>query len=289
MNLLASSLAVVTSFTSPLSNIEFNMLALTPKEVETKLDSIILFTPSDEEGLPMSFEFDVDGNKKNIYFAAFSPSAINFLNDKVISQSKDKEVKYTYTPKSLSKFSSLIEIEKSKSKKEIALLKQYARKKLNMKSINPWDIAYIAEKYKEENPQFRYYSSVTETKHYLPHQGEITFEIFNKHRLDKKQPLEIFSYNSLVKNKDGKILKYSYFFLTEQNDIEFRTTLSDDISLRGFLSPQIINTQVKKKGSLEDEYIFSPGGVGRCEIIEEPSIKNLPSDYEPESGLKIFE
>tara|TARA_B100001093_G_scaffold162952_1_gene155321 strand:+ start:296 stop:1051 length:756 start_codon:yes stop_codon:yes gene_type:complete len=118
MNLLASSLAAVTTFT-PLSNIEFNMLALTPKEVETKLDSIILFTPSDKEGIPMSFEFDVDGNKKNIYFAAFSPSAITFLNDKVISQSKDKEVKYTYTPKSLSKFSSLIETEKNKSKKQL--------------------------------------------------------------------------------------------------------------------------------------------------------------------------
>ena len=118
MNLLASSLAAVTTFT-PLSNIEFNMLALTPKEVETKLDSIILFTPSDKEGIPMSFEFDVDGNKKNIYFAAFSPRAINFLNDKVISQSKDKEVKYTYTPKSLSKFSSLIETEKNKSKKQL--------------------------------------------------------------------------------------------------------------------------------------------------------------------------
>lgn len=145
------------------------------------------------------------------------------------------------------------------------------------------------EKFEKENPQFKYYSSVTEETHYFPHQGEITFEIFNKNRLDKKQTLEILSINKLVKNKDGKILKYSYFFLSEQNDIEFRTTLSDEISLRGFLSPQIINTQVKKKGSLEDEYIFSPGGVGRCEIIEEPSIKNLPSDYEPESGLKIFE
>jgi hypothetical protein len=118
MNLLASSLAAVTTFT-PLSNIEFNMLALTPKEVETKLDSIILFTPSDKEGIPVSFEFDVDGNKKNIYFAAFSPNAINFLNDKVISQSKDKEIKYSYTPKSLSKFSSLIETEKNKSKKQL--------------------------------------------------------------------------------------------------------------------------------------------------------------------------
>tara|TARA_Y100000739_G_scaffold72813_1_gene61396 strand:- start:16 stop:774 length:759 start_codon:yes stop_codon:yes gene_type:complete len=119
MNLLASSLAAVTTFTSPLSNIEFNMLALTPQEVETKLDSIILFTPSDKGGTPIPFEFDVDGNKKNIYFAAFSPTAINFLNDKVLSQSNNKEVKYIYSPKSLTKFSSLIEIEKNKSKKKV--------------------------------------------------------------------------------------------------------------------------------------------------------------------------
>tara|TARA_Y100000991_G_scaffold214194_1_gene201394 strand:- start:467 stop:1225 length:759 start_codon:yes stop_codon:yes gene_type:complete len=119
MNLLASSLAAVTTFTSPLSNIEFNMLALTPQEVETKLDSIILFTPSDKEGRPIPFEFDVDGNKKNIYFAAFSPTAINFLNDKVLTQSNNKEVKYIYSPKSLTKFSSLIEIEKNKSKKKV--------------------------------------------------------------------------------------------------------------------------------------------------------------------------
>ena len=53
---------------------------------------------------------------------------------------------------------------KSKSKKEIALLKQYARKKLNMKSIYPWDIAYIAEKYKEEN----FGISQEELKKYFP-------------------------------------------------------------------------------------------------------------------------
>ena len=120
MNFLAPLVAVAaTTLSSPLSKIELDMIALTPKQVETKLDSIILFTPTDKEGIPMSFEFDVDGNKKNIYFAAFSPSAINFLNDRVISQSKDKESKYTYSPKSLSKFSSLIEIEKNKSKKDV--------------------------------------------------------------------------------------------------------------------------------------------------------------------------
>ena len=118
MNFLTPLIAV-TTLSSPLSKIELDMVALTPKQVETKLDSIILFTPTDKEGIPMSFEFDVDGNKKKIYFAAFSPSAINFLNDRVISQSKDKESKYTYSPKSLSKFSSLIEIEKNKSKKDV--------------------------------------------------------------------------------------------------------------------------------------------------------------------------
>ena len=118
MNFFAP-LVAVTTLSSPLAKIEFDMVALTPKQVETKLDSIILFTPTNEEGIPMSFEFDVDGNKKKIYFAAFSPSAINFLNNRVISQSKDKELKYTYSPKSLSKFSSLIEIEKTKSKKDI--------------------------------------------------------------------------------------------------------------------------------------------------------------------------
>jgi len=92
MNFLAPLVAVAaTTLSSPLSKIELDMIALTPKQVETKLDSIILFTPTDKEGIPMSFEFDVDGNKKKIYFAAFSPSAINFLNDRVISQSKDKD------------------------------------------------------------------------------------------------------------------------------------------------------------------------------------------------------
>ena len=120
MNLIASSLAAATSLTTPLLNIEFDMLALTPKQVETKLDSIILFTPSDKDGNPLSFEFDIDGNKKNIFFAAFSPKAIEFLENKVISQSKDsKDINYTYSPKSLSKFNSLIEIEKKKSKKNI--------------------------------------------------------------------------------------------------------------------------------------------------------------------------
>ena len=56
MNFLAPLVAIAaTTISSPLSKIEFDMLALTPKQVETKLDSIILFTPTDKEGNPMSF------------------------------------------------------------------------------------------------------------------------------------------------------------------------------------------------------------------------------------------
>ena len=120
MKLLASSLIAISSLTNPLQKIDFNMTALTPKEVETKLDSIIVFTPTNKDGTPKPFSFEVNGDKKNIYFAAFSPSAINFLNERIITQSIDKNNKFTYSPKSLSKFSSLINIEKEKSKKGLA-------------------------------------------------------------------------------------------------------------------------------------------------------------------------
>ena len=120
MKLLASSLLAVSSLTNPIQKLDLNMTALTPKEVQTKLDSIIIFTPSSKDGTPKSFTFDVDGNKKQFYFAAFSPSAINFLNQKVISQSSNKESKFTYSPKSLAKFNSLISIERDKSKNKVA-------------------------------------------------------------------------------------------------------------------------------------------------------------------------
>jgi len=38
-----------------------------------------------------------------------------------------------------------------KSKTEIKVLKKYAKKNLNLVNLNPWDLAYVSEKYKEEN------------------------------------------------------------------------------------------------------------------------------------------
>ena len=116
MNFLTSSLVAITSLTVPIQVYQSNMMALTPKDVETKLDTIIVFTPSDKEGNPKSYEFDVDGKKKKIYFAAFSASALNFLSEKILSQSSDKDFKHTYSPKSLSKFNSLLKIEEEKTK-----------------------------------------------------------------------------------------------------------------------------------------------------------------------------
>ena len=120
MKLLASSLLAISSLSNPIQKIDFNMVTLTPKEVESKLDSIIIFTPTNKDGTPKSFVFDVEGNKKDIYFAAFSPSAIKFLNEKVLPKSDNKNLKFPYSPKSLAKFSSLIKIEKEKSKDDKA-------------------------------------------------------------------------------------------------------------------------------------------------------------------------
>ena len=51
-----------------------------------------------------------------------------------------------------------------KSKKEIRVLKNFAKEKLNIKKLNPWDLAYVSEKYKEENFGF----SQEELKKYFP-------------------------------------------------------------------------------------------------------------------------
>ena len=51
-----------------------------------------------------------------------------------------------------------------KSKEEMVVLKKYAKKKLNIKIVNPWDLAYVSEKYKKEN----YGVSQEELKQYFP-------------------------------------------------------------------------------------------------------------------------
>ena len=90
-----------------------NVALLTPKEVEEKLDTIIIFTPFDK-GEPKYFSFDVDGKKKKVFFAAFSVTASQYLKDNIITTSKNPKDKFTYSPKSLSKFFSLVKKEKDR-------------------------------------------------------------------------------------------------------------------------------------------------------------------------------
>ena len=80
INYLTPLLALTSSynFTAPL-----NVALLTPKEVDEKLDTIIIFTPFNK-GAPKYFSFDVDGSKKKIYFAAFSATATDYLNENII-------------------------------------------------------------------------------------------------------------------------------------------------------------------------------------------------------------
>ena len=65
-----------------------------------------------------------------------------------------------------------------KSKKEIHVLKNFAKDKLNIKKLNPWDLAYVSEKYKEENFGF----SQEELKKYFPVENVIEglFKLVNK-------------------------------------------------------------------------------------------------------------
>ena len=110
INYLSPLIALTSSyhFIAPL-----NVALLTPNEVTEKLDTIIIFTPFDK-GKPKYFSFDVDGKKKKVYFAAFSFNASQYLTDSIITTSKNSNDKFTYSPKSLSKFFSLVKTETDK-------------------------------------------------------------------------------------------------------------------------------------------------------------------------------
>lgn len=121
-----------------------NVALLTPKEVEVKLDTIIVFTPFDK-GEPKNFSFEVEGEKKKVYFAAFSLSATQYLSDKIITTSKNSSDKFTYSPKSLSKFFSLVNAEKEKGvKAEVVYIPDPDQKDFSKKLL-------IKQGYKIEN------------------------------------------------------------------------------------------------------------------------------------------
>ena len=131
------AIATSTQFINPNlnTNLQNNMLALSPQEVEKKLDTIFVFSPyldekskskgksknvSDKNDLEIkSITFPVDGVDTEVYLAAFSPSAVNIMKSYIFNNSNEKKEvseSITFLPTSLAKFESLIK-EKRKSGK----------------------------------------------------------------------------------------------------------------------------------------------------------------------------
>ena len=52
--------------------------ALPVTEVNNKLDTIIVFMPS-KDGKPVPVSYNLDGEKRDVYFAAFSDTAVTNL------------------------------------------------------------------------------------------------------------------------------------------------------------------------------------------------------------------
>lgn len=139
-----------------------------------------------------------------------------------------------------------------------------------------------------DNPKYNYKSAVLNKEIFLPHQGEIQFEVFNYQKLNNTQSMKVKTDNTIIRNNDGTISLYEYEIVLERNGVHFQTTLADKLSARDFPGPFIMGTFVKEKNSPKEEYIFGPVGTGPCKIVVEPSIKNPPSDYKAQDGMKIF-
>jgi len=85
--------------------------ALTPQQLTSKLDTILVFMPA-EGGNPRPVEYELDGKKRSVYFAAFSPSAINeILQNKIGAKNPQLAKEIKFQPASLAKFDSLVQPE----------------------------------------------------------------------------------------------------------------------------------------------------------------------------------
>ena len=68
-------LAISTFLSSTLTLGSGSAYALPTSLIETKLDTIIVFMPSDK-GEPRAIPYKLDGEIRNVYFAAFSSTAV---------------------------------------------------------------------------------------------------------------------------------------------------------------------------------------------------------------------
>jgi hypothetical protein len=96
-----------------------SVLALMPDQVASKLDTIIVFAPINpkfpDKVLPLNYK--LDGQSRSVYFAAFSPSAVeSLINEKIASQNLNLAKTLKFAPFSFAKFDSLVQTSMVKDK-----------------------------------------------------------------------------------------------------------------------------------------------------------------------------
>lgn len=120
-----------------------------------------------------------------------------------------------------------------KSKNEILALQKYAKKELNINNLHPWDLAFVAEKYKEEN----FGVSQEELKKYFPVENVI---------------MGLFK---LVKDLYGIEVKQKKTKDVWHKDVRLYEIFDKDKKLRGKFYFDLYARQHKRGGAWMDECI----------------------------------
>lgn len=87
-------------------------LALPPDQVASKLDSIIVFAPVNPKasGEIQPLTFKLDGASRSVYFAAFSPSAVQqVIKERIAPQNPELVKTLKFAPFSLAKFDATVQ------------------------------------------------------------------------------------------------------------------------------------------------------------------------------------
>jgi hypothetical protein len=88
------------------------VMATSQNMVVSKFDNVIVYAPiveSSSSAQPRALDFNLNGESRSVYFAAFSPSAIEQIVDERLVPQKFKDAKkIKFAPFSLSKFDALI-------------------------------------------------------------------------------------------------------------------------------------------------------------------------------------
>tara|TARA_B100001093_G_C26827083_1_gene1014500 strand:+ start:1260 stop:2057 length:798 start_codon:yes stop_codon:yes gene_type:complete len=98
-------------------NEQNSSISLSPKEAIMKLDTILVFTPY-LDGKPQSFKYNVKGKERDVYFAAFSVSAIDKLKRDILSKIQIDVQSTAFKPASLAVFDSKIRELRTNSKED---------------------------------------------------------------------------------------------------------------------------------------------------------------------------